>query len=212
MGDEHFHLALPAHAGRIHGDTNAAIMHWQSAAWGSGVPVVESVREAIRQVLLCRDRETSIAVIDSALNRRAITWSELRAIIARLPIRFASVLELVDGASESGLETLCRLRLMALGLRIRSQVAIDGVGRVDLVVGDRLVIEADGREWHAGPRSFLRDRTRDLALMRLGYIVLRVGYEHVLHEWQLVELAVLGIVGRGEHLWTSRHRRDGLAP
>ena len=79
------------------------------------------------------------------------------------------------------------------------------------MLGDRIVIEADGAQWHEGSSAFLADRSRDLTLVRLGYVVIRVGYPHVVGEWKLIELAILGLVARGEHRWSAAHRAAGLA-
>ncbi len=186
------HVGLPHHAGHRPGELTGVVAHWTSARWRDEAQTIEPVDTLIRQVLLCCDRESAIAIIDSALNQRKLTGAILRRIVTSLPTRFGTVLDEVDAASESGLETLCRLRLTALGASIRSQVTIPGVGRVDLLIGDRLIVEADGREWHDGSTSFHADRTRDLALLRLGYLVIRVSYEHVINEWMLVELTVRG--------------------
>lgn len=208
--DNELHVSLPRHAGRVFGDLAECTAHWDSASWHDEAATVESVEGLVRQVLLCCDRETAIVIIDSALNRRALSHAALRRLVGGLPSRFASVLSEVDSASESGLETLCRVRLRGLGASIRSQVTIPGVGRVDLLIGDRLIVEADGREWHEGSTAFHADRTRDLALLRLGYIVVRVSYALVVTEWKLVELTVRALLGRREHLWSAAHRREGL--
>ncbi len=205
------HVGRPAHAGRAFGDPTGVVQHWQSPSWDEDERPVESVATLVRQVLLCCDREQAIAVIDSALNQRKLPAAALKRILMTLPQRFASILGEVDAASESGLESLCRVRLRNIGTGIRSQVNISGVGRVDLLLGDRLVIEADGQTWHDGRESFHVDRTRDLGLHRIGYIVIRVSYAHVMFEWMLVELAIRAIIGRREHLWSAAHRRDGLA-
>ena len=61
-----------------------------------------------------------------------------------------------------GIETIIRLLLRADGTSdIASQVRILRVRRVDLLVGDRLVIEVDGAGFHSG-EDFERDRIRDL--------------------------------------------------
>lgn len=208
---EELHIALPRHAGRRFSDSAACTVHWVSANWRDEPATVESVKVLVRQVLLCCDRETAIVIIDSALNQRKLSLSALREIVATVPSRFSSLLDEVDAGSESGLETLCRLRLRGLGARIRSQVSIPGVGRVDLIIGERLVIEADGREWHEGRSAFHADRIRDLALLRLGYVVIRVSYPLIMSEWMLVELSVRALIGRREHLWSATHRREGLA-
>jgi very-short-patch-repair endonuclease len=120
-------------------------------------------------------------------------------------------LDVVDGGCESGLETKCVLRLGALNIKFRTQVHIFGVGRVDVLVGDRLVVELDGIGFHSG-EFVKRDRRRDLALHRLGYIVLRVDYGMVMDEWAEVEAVIRGYVSRKEHRWSGRHVRAGLAP
>ena len=206
------HLGRPRHAGRTFGEDSGTISHWQSDKWATNDTAVDSVPVLVRQVLLCCSREEAITIIDSALNLRKLSMKRLREIVSALPPAFASVLDEVDGRAESGLESLCRVRLVKLRVAIRTQVRIEGVGRVDLILGDRLVIESDGQRWHEGSQAFERDRTRDLILHRLGYIVIRVSYWHVVEQWMLIELAVKAIVNRGEHLWSSALKREMLGP
>ena len=61
---------------------------------------------------------------------------------------------------------------------------LDGArARVDVYVPlARLVIEADGRNWHAKHLAFERDRRRDNALATRGIQVLRFTYEMLTHE------------------------------
>lgn len=202
------HLGRPSHAGHTFGEDSGTISHWQSDKWETNDKAVDSVPVLVRQVLLCCTREEAITIIDSALNLRKLSMKRLREIVSTLPSSFASVLDEVDGRAESGLESLCRVRLSKLRVAIRTQVRIEGVGRVDLILGDRLVIESDGQHWHEGTQAFERDRTRDLILHRLGYIVIRVSYWHVVEQWMLIELAVKAIVDRREHLWSSAHKRE----
>lgn len=202
------HLSRPRHAGHAFGDARGTIIHWQSDGWGAEEHAVDPVPAVVRQVLLCCSREEAVTIIDSALHLGKLSMKRLRDILSTLPPSFATVLEDVDGRAESGLESLCRLRLSKLGLAVRTQVSIKGVGRVDLLVGDRLVIETDGQRWHEGSQSFERDRSRDLELHRLGYIVIRVSYWHVIEQWMLIELAVASIVRRREHVWSAAHKRE----
>src|SRR5690606_16212758 len=102
----------------------------------------------------------------------------------------------LDPAAESGIETLVRLALRRHRIRSRSQVVIAGVGRVDLLVGERLVIEVDGYRWHGDRAAFEADRDRDRELVRRGYVVLRPSYERVTTDLDRVMVAVLDIVRR----------------
>lgn len=208
--DARVHVAVPRHAGRLHGHPADLVVHWQSEAWTRRPLVVEPVADLVRHMLLCCEREDALVVIDSALHLGKLTRAALGRVVASLPPRWEGIVDEADRRSESGLETYCRLRLSALGIPIRTQVRIPGVGRVDLLIGDRLIIEADGEAWHEGKDAFIVDRSRDLALLRLGYIVVRVGYQHVVHEWQVVELTVRELIARGEHRWSAAHRRAGL--
>ena len=109
--DDRVHVAVPRHAGRVHGHPDDLIIHWQSPAWSAHPSVVEPVPELVRQVLLCCLREDALTVIDSALNAGVLSAAELAAVVEGLPPRFAPVIGEVDSRSESGLETFCRVRL-----------------------------------------------------------------------------------------------------
>jgi very-short-patch-repair endonuclease len=83
-------------------------------------------------------------------------------------------------------------------------VFIEGVGRVDVLVGDRLVLELDGYGFHATGESFETDRRRDLALAARGYRVIRLSYRQVMFEWNEAERVILSMVRRGEHVRPRR--------
>jgi very-short-patch-repair endonuclease len=121
------------------------------------------------------------------------------------------MMELVDAGCGSGLETLARLNLRRRNLRVRSQAHIPGIGWVDLLVGDRLVVELDSRSHHDNPAAYERDRARDLALVERGYLVVRVTYKRVMEDRPAVERALLAVVRRQEHRWQSIHRSAGIA-
>jgi len=105
------------------------------------------------------------------------------------------LLDLARPDSESGLESLLRLRLYLLGIRLDCQVDIDGVGRVDFVVGGRVILEADGEENHAGSRRH-KDLVRDAAASVLGYETLRFDYAMIVHHWDTVVAAILPALNR----------------
>jgi hypothetical protein len=56
----------------------------------------------------------------------------------------------------------------------------EGDGRKDIVVDDwRLILEGDGRRWHARVRDFETDRWRDSVAVAHGYAVQRFTYLHL---------------------------------
>ncbi|GHD41596.1 DUF559 domain-containing protein [Mycetocola manganoxydans] len=208
--DSRLHLAVGAHTGHPPPRSAGIVTHYSLPATRLvGYPLVPVVDALIDQ-FGCQTRENSIVVLDSALNRGLISRSDLGDIRSRIPRKYRPALDCADGRCESGLETKVRLRLKHRRLRHQTQVQIRGVGRVDILIGDRLVIETDGLEFHTGEAA-TRDRERDLALHRLGYIVMRLTYAMVMFRWDEVQAVIDGYVSRREHLWTALHVRAGLA-
>lgn len=88
------------------------------------------------------------------------------------------------------------MRLHLLGIRLRCQVIITGVGKVDFVIGRRLILEADGRENHEGTTKRHKDLVRDAAASRLGYETLRFDYAQIVHNWPAVQDAIVSALTR----------------
>ena len=106
------------------------------------------------------------------------------------------MLRLADARAQSGTETIARCLLRQYGLVVEPQVEIAGVGRVDLLIEGRLILELDSREWHLGEERYEVDRLRDLAATTNRYPVLRVSWSSVLFRWPEVEAAVFAALGR----------------
>ncbi len=161
------------------------------------VGAVDPVDIALAAAANCLGTEGLIVVLDSMLNTQMIEMADARAIVAASRYAHLNLAERCDAKSESGTETIIRLRLHALGIHVRSQVNIQGVGRVDFLVGDRLIIEADSREHHL-PR-YQSDRTRDRVATGLGFLVIRLTYEDVVYRWDVVCADILSVIRRRAH-------------
>lgn len=64
------------------------------------------------------------------------------------------------------------------------QMALPGRGHIEGCVDGaypaaKLILEADGRRWHARAQDLLRDRERDMEAARVGWLVLRLLHEHI---------------------------------
>jgi very-short-patch-repair endonuclease len=173
-------------------------VHWGDSGDG-GDRVAVDVLSALMGMAMCESPELVIAAADSALRRRLITDAGWSAAIESLPRRLRRLLSRVDPKSESITESVSRCRLHALGIRTRRQVKILGVGFVDLLIGDALVIELDGREWHDDEARFEKDRRRDALLSIRGYRVLRFSYKQVFERWSEVRAAIEASIGRNDH-------------
>ncbi|WP_435743101.1 DUF559 domain-containing protein [Microbacterium sp. PMB16] len=154
-------------------------------------PVVACLIHAYR----CLDEEEFFAAYESAWNKRLIGAHDRARIRRELPRAAGWLLDLARPDAESGLESLLRLRMHLLGIRLDCQVSIVGVGRVDFVLGGRIILEADGKENHTHAKRHA-DLMRDAAASALGYETLRFDYAMVVHDWPTVVAAILPALGR----------------
>ncbi|WP_157509484.1 DUF559 domain-containing protein [Glaciibacter superstes] len=184
--------------------------HWRTKLLWPAEPA-DLLDDAAACAATCLSRAHAIVAFDSLLNSQLLSLDRLRAALTGLPDSHAWMMPLVDAGCGSGLETLVRLHLRSHNVRVRSQVHMPGIGWIDLLIGDRLVVELDSRTHHDNPTAYERDRARDLALIERGYVVVRVTYRRVMTDWPAVERALLAIVRRHEHRWQSVHRAAGVA-
>ena len=174
---------------------------------GSPPPVtsaIDDLETAFRCLLRCGSHEDVVVVADSLLHRGLASLEELASWMQAAPSRIRALLDQVD-ASESGTESMVRIRLRRRNVRVRTQVWI-GRRRVDLLVGDLLVIECDGAEHHAGWTAQSADRERDRELVAAGYVVVRLTYRQIVDDWPSVERDLLAILRRGGHRGPRRAR------
>jgi very-short-patch-repair endonuclease len=158
----------------------------------ANAPVLDAA-VAIGMATSCLSPRDLVAVVDGALRRGLVVAEQLRDLPTRASTAWLATA--TDGRAESLLESLARLEIVAVGLPVRSQVEIDGVGRVDLMVED-VVIETDGWEHHATRGGFVRDRRRDRELQKRGYRIARFAYSDVVEHPGTVASEVLALLGR----------------
>ncbi len=168
------HLHIRPHMSRIRRRKSLpTVMHWSNRVQEGGMRHVVPLRDAVLQSILCQEPRAAIATLDSLLHLRLATRDQVALLFQALPARLHALLNLVDPSAESGPETYMRLILRTLGLRYESQVQLPGVGRVDFIVEDWLIIECDSKEFHEGWDKQVEDRARDVAAARLGYTTIR---------------------------------------
>lgn len=188
------------------------VAHWDGVVAGAGQETRVSVAHALWQLASCLGQEAFFVTYESALRLRALTRREQLSLKASLPARFGRLFELARSTADSGLESLMRYRLFLLGITVEGQVDVPGVGLVDLLIGDRLLLELDGNENHDGPVKRHKDLRRDALAAALGYETLRFDYALVLFEWEIVEAAILAKVASGAHESVSGLRMRARTP
>lgn len=194
---EELHIGVTS-SNRAWGALPDTVVHWSRRAPMPKRPTAEASPErALEHLLLCQPPDQAVAVVDSALQLGIIGHGLLASTFAQLPARLRPLVSSLHGRAESGIESLTRFRLLVHGIVCRSQVEIAGVGRVDLLVDDWLVIELDGRRWHATAEASTRDRRRDAAAVLRGYTLLRFGYADVVQDWERISSTILATLARG---------------
>jgi very-short-patch-repair endonuclease len=169
---------------------------------GRPLPVttaVDPIPVALDCAARCMSAEDWIVVCDSALNSAGLTIPGLMLAMDTVAQRVSTLMGKCDPTSQSGTESITRLRLRAAGFTVIVQPAIPGVGRVDLRVG-RLLIECDSRQHHTSLENYRNDRRRDRKALLDGWLTMRLTYDDVLYGWDEV-LADIRSITR-----TDRHR------
>ncbi|PVZ95813.1 hypothetical protein DDQ50_04915 [Amnibacterium flavum] len=192
--DSGLHIAMPASSSgrrlarsREDGKGEDVTAHWGSKLthqeWSTGASTIE---RALGHLLECQPAHYSVAVLDSLLHRRVLSTRTIEKMTATLPPHRTTLLSSLDERSEEGIESIARFRLLQSGIRAVPQVVVGEIGRVDLLIGERLVIELDGRETHAQREAFTKDRRRTALLTQGGYTVLHFSYAQVIYDWNLI--------------------------
>lgn len=194
--DARLHVSVPRHAGRT--DPNV-IRHW---GVGPVAPhpleLVEPVENVLFHAARCLPHERALVIWESALRKGATSLD----ILHRLPLRSRRAQDLLAACSllsDSGIETIPVSRLARIGITVRQQVELLG-HRVDGLIGERLVYQIDGYDFHRDAVQRRRDIAHDRRLALAGYTVLRFDYVQVLFEWESVEQQIRLAIAARAHL------------
>lgn len=165
---------------------------------------VTTLRQTLVDCCRCLPVGQAVSVLDSAVRPGRVDVEELAGLVparGRWAARLRAAVRLVDPLSQSVLESAARVLLLTAGIGpVQSQVEVDRVGWVDLVVAGWLVIEVDGYAVHR--ERFREDRRRDAELVRQGFVVLRFTYDDVERRPQWV----LSVVRETLALGSPAHR------
>ncbi|MFC0674622.1 endonuclease domain-containing protein [Brachybacterium hainanense] len=188
-------------------DENRPWEHPPMRAWPDDSPIMPP-RLALEHAAACMDVEDLAILLESVAHLGILRPEEVESIVASLPRRLRRRIGRIDPRAESGTETRARRLIERLGVHVRPQVRIPGVGRVDLLVGDRLIVECDSRAHHTDAAAYRRDRQRDQAAIRAGYIVLRLTWYDVMVDTARTRSLLRDLVRRGVHRAPRRRREQ----
>ena len=143
---------------------------------------VASIGTVLERVLVCMPLKVSLPMLDAARNQGLYDISTLTLPISgsRVP-HLREAIGLSTDRARSILETVARLQLIDMGLTPEVGVWIEGVGEVDMIILNFIVIEVDGWAFHSSKEQREKDLKRDRELLRRGYVVLRFTYDDVMN-------------------------------
>ncbi|CAM3790765.1 endonuclease domain-containing protein [Tsukamurella strandjordii] len=173
------------------------------------VRAVDPLPLALQCAANCLAPDYLVAVLDSTLRMpRPYSIGDLRQCFDGAPRRVSALLDALDPMAGSGTESIVRFRLRRAHMGVRTQVQIAHVGRVDLLVGDKLIIECDSRAHHNDEQR-RADNRRDRAATLGDYRVLRIDYADVMFDWDAVFAEITAIVRTGRHRGRTRFTNSG---
>ncbi|MHA7291901.1 type IV toxin-antitoxin system AbiEi family antitoxin domain-containing protein [Arthrobacter sp. MDT3-24] len=155
---------------------------------------VAGLADVLIHALRCLPDVESLVMLQCAAQRGDISMDFLRR---KLPgnrnARARSVLDSVVPRADSILEVLANYHFRRAGLHVRRHVELPGVGEVDFLIEEWLVVETDGST-HLEPRQVKKDRKRNNATVIGGRLGLRFGYDDVVHHPERMVSQVLAVM------------------
>lgn len=201
VADTRIHLAVPSTSSRINAPNR--VVHWASGpAPVARFAVDDPILNVLYHVARCLEPAEAAAIWESALRKALVSLPQLRR-TAWHSTAVSTVLEMAGSFSDSGVETTFLRICRTCGVEVRQQVLIDG-HPVDALIGERLVVQLDGFEFHSAAKDRRRDLRQDARLALLGYTVLRFDYQQVMFDAGYVQQTIVNAVAQGLHLARRR--------
>ncbi|MGO1319787.1 MAG: DUF559 domain-containing protein [Galactobacter sp.] len=191
--EEHLHVWMGAKGNPHHHADCRCLLHWSPGRAGLGRVNIELALLHLRK---CAGDMAFFASFESAWATKRLNTPARNRIRAGLPVGKRWLVDFAVGNSGSGLESILRYRLRQVGLSVAVQVSVNTVGRVDFIIGGRLILEVDGYEYHSDRDTFIQDRRRQAAASILGLETLNFSYQQVLNEWTTVLASIRAAMQR----------------
>lgn len=170
----------------------------QSAAPPTAVWPLE---DCLEQVIRNHDVESALIVVESAVDKGLIIQDEAEAMVRAT--RHGDLRRYLSYA-KSGSETRVRLFFQQRRVPVRSLVQIPGVGEVDLLVGDRLIVECDSEAHHTSMANRFVDGNRDLNAHLDHYQRIRLGYLQIWTDWAATKVGLESTIRQRRHIARQR--------
>ncbi|WP_295104231.1 hypothetical protein [uncultured Microbacterium sp.] len=143
------HVAARPNAARVRVPSQVVVRWSRPVVQRDPDSTVDGLVNTLAVVARCQPRETALVIWESALNKGLVDERVLSRF--ELPPAARELLESARPFSDSGLETIFVSRLRWLGFAVVQQAWLHG-HRVDLLIGERLVIQIERHTSEHGGR------------------------------------------------------------
>lgn len=159
---------------------------------------VAGVADVLLHAIRCLPELEALVMVQSAVSQALLSVPFLAdKLNGNRNGKARELLDLVLPRADSLLEVLAHTHFTRAGLRVRMHVDVPGVGEVDCLVNECLIVELDGGT-HLEPRQARKDQYRNNAGMRGGLLSLRYYYADVVHHPQRMVDEVLVVLRNRE--------------
>ena len=202
----------PGHAGELHLRRSPNLAGKHRACRPLQAPIrttpsaVDPVPVALKYAVRCLQPDEWIAVCDSYLNTTRTTVEDLAEAMGRIGPTLRDLLYRTDPRSQSGTESIARVRLRALGYDVVVQPSIADAQWADLRIGT-LIIECDSVLHHSSREDYERDHHRDRRTLVDGWMTLRLTYGDIIYGWDGVLEDIRAITRTDRHRARSARAR-----
>lgn len=211
VADEDIHLVLPST--RNPRPTDGLVVHrvnrFPPVVRHTGLLTVTAPTAIVQSWPMAADADRRAPAL-VAIRDRLVTPADLEHAVTSLT-RIADrrslvqLIELLKAGCESQLELWGYLKVFDIrGLNhARRQVLLRAGGRryrADMLYeAERLIIELDGRKYHASPEQWERDIARDLALAKIGWQTVRLSHRRLTSDVEGCQRDVLAVLATRRH-------------
>ncbi|YCH10142.1 DUF559 domain-containing protein [Arthrobacter sp. alpha11c] len=135
---------------------------------------IAAVEDVVLHAMACLEPPASTAIATSAIRLHGVPLELLKEQLRGDRSRpVLDALNELDLSADSIVEIDAQHLFRAHGIAFNSQVAIPGIGRVDFLIEDFLIVEVDGFAYHSSRKSLRNDLARNNASTVNGFLVLR---------------------------------------
>ncbi|MFE4196561.1 type IV toxin-antitoxin system AbiEi family antitoxin domain-containing protein [Paenarthrobacter sp. NPDC056912] len=159
---------------------------------------VAGVADVLLHAMRCLPELESLVMVQSAVSQALLTTKFLES---KMPGnrngKLRAILDLVLPRADSLLEVLAHTHFRRAGLRVQMHAEVPGVGEVDCLINECLIVELDGGT-HLEGKQVKKDHYRNNAGLRGGLVSLHYYYADVVYHPQRMVAEVMAVLWNRE--------------